>query len=212
MGRISGFLLWAVVLASWTVPAVAANFSFTGNFTDDNDVLLVSFDLLADATVTLETFGYGGGTNADGTNILPGGFESILQVFSNPSGVAVGGPILPGPDPTCAPRNQDPGRLNFCQDAYAQVFLTAGNYLLALTQNANTPNGNLSDGFFYDADPNFNSGFVGTFGFPGTSQWALDIVGVDSAVAPLATPEPGSAMLVASAFLLVGLGVRRRIR
>ena len=212
MNGVFRFALLAVIFGVMTVPAVAGNFSFTGNFTQDNDVLLVNFNILAGTTVTFQTFGYGGGTNANGANIIPGGFEPILQVFTSPSGLAVGGPILPGPDPTCGPRNPDPSRLNFCQDAYAQVFLIAGDYVLALTQNANTPNGNLGDGFFYDADSNFNNGFVGTFGFQGTSQWALDIVGADSASAPLAIPEPGSALLAATALFLVGLGVRKRVR
>jgi hypothetical protein len=140
--------------------------------------------------------------------ILPGGFESTLQIFASPSGLAIGGPILPGPDPTCGPRNPDPNRLNFCFDAYAQVFLTAGDYEVALTQSPNTANGNLGDGFLYDADPNFNNGFVGTFGLQGDSHWALDITGTSPAV----VPEPRSALLVASAFLLVGLGVHKRVR
>ena len=192
-----------------TVPAVADSLSFTGNFVNDNDVRFFNFVLLADTNVTLQTFGYGGGTNANGDVILPGGFESALQLFATPSGLAVGGPILPGPDPTCGPRTPDPNRLNFCFDAYAQVFLTAGDYQLALTQSPNLANGNLGDGFFYDSDPNFNSGFVGTFGFQGDSHWAVDII-TGSPVS--AVPEPGSALLAASAFLLVGLAVRKRAR
>jgi hypothetical protein len=133
----------------------------------------------------------------------------MLQLFAMPSGLAVSGSILPGPNPTCPPRNPDPNRLNFCFDVYAQVFLTAGNYLVALTQNPNTANGNLSDGFLYDGDPNFNNGFVGTFGFQGDSHWALDI-SVPPAV--VGTPEPGSALLAASALFLVGVGIRKRVR
>jgi hypothetical protein len=209
MCKLYGFPVLAVLLAGMTAPASAASFSYTGNFVNDNDVQKISFSLLFDTTVTLETFGYGGGTNANGTVIPSGGFESTLQLFAIPSGLAVGGSILPGPSPTCGPRVPDPTRLNFCQDAYAQVFLTAGNYLVALTQNPNTANGNLGDGFLFDADPNFNNGFVGTFGFQGNSHWALDIT---AAAAVAATPEPGSALLAASALFLVGLGIRKRIR
>jgi hypothetical protein len=188
-----------------TVSASATTFSYAGNFGNDNDVQTFNVNLLFDTTVTLQTFGYGGGTNGNGAVIPSGGFESILQVFAMPSGLAVGGSILPGPDPTCGLRTPDPNRLNFCFDAYTQLFLTAGDYLVALAQNPNTANGNLADGFLYDADPNFNNGFVGTFGFQGGNQWALDIT-----VGP-AAPEPRSALLAASAFLLVGLVVRRRV-
>lgn len=199
----------AVLLAGVTVSASAASFSYMGNFTNDNDVKFVNFNVLTDTTVTLQTFGYGGGTNANGDVISAGGFESTLQLFAVPSGLAIGGSILPGPDPSCSPRTPDPNRLNFCQDDYAQVFLTTGAYVVALTQSPNTANGNLGDGFFYDGDPNFNNGFVGTFGFQGDSHWALDISSADIGVT---TPEPGTALPALSALLLVCLGVRKRAR
>jgi len=202
----------AILLVGISAPAVAVNFSFTGNFVNDNDVQLFNFNLLADATVTLQTFGYGGGTNANGDAILPGGFESTLQIFDYPSGAVNGGSILPGEVPNCGPRNPDPGRLGFCRDAYAQVFLTAGSYQVALTQYDNLANStNLSNGFTHDGDPSFNSGFMGTFGFQGDSHWALDIVAADSASPVVGAPEPGSALLAAPAFLLIGLGIRRRV-
>jgi hypothetical protein len=203
------FSVFAALLAGMTLCASAASISYTGNFVNDNDVQTIGFSLLSATTVTLETFGYGGGTNANGDLILPGGFESTLQLFALPSGFAVGGSILPGPDPSCGPRTADPSRFNFCFDAYAQVFLTPGDYIVALTQNSNTANGNLGDGFQFDSDPNFSSGFVGTFGYQGTSQWALDITSPDAVVG---APEPGSALLALSAFLLAGLGIRKRVR
>jgi hypothetical protein len=205
----------AVIAALLATPVFSSSFSFAGYFSHDNDVQMFTFSLFSDATVTLQTLGYGGsadlpgGTNAAGQVITAGGFESVLQVYNAPSGVAVGGPIQPGPDPGCSPRTPDPGRFNFCQDAYTQIFLTAGDYLLSLTQSANDPLGNLSDGFFYvDSipDPNFNSGFVGTLGLQGTNAWNLDILFVDTAEAP----EPASALLAAAGLILAGIGARRR--
>jgi hypothetical protein len=195
-------------------PACAANISLTGTFVHDNDVQLFTFNLSSASTVTFQTLGFGGsadnpgGTNAAGQVILPDGFESVLQVYDGITGVAIGGPILPGPDPGCAPRTPDPGRGNFCQDAYGQESLAAGIYLLALTQNPNLPNGNLNDGFFYVdtiPDPNFNSGFVGTFGFQGTGRWAVDILNVDAATA---VSEP-TLMPLTGALLLAGLGAAK---
>lgn len=214
MGRFRGFPLLSLVLLGFAVPASASVVSFTGTFTEDNDVQLFTFSLLTSSTVTLQTLGFGGsadnpgGTNAAGQIILPGGFESVLQIYDAATGDAIGGPILPGPDPDCSPRTPDPNRAGFCQDAYAQEFLPAGNYLLALTQNANLPNGNLSDGFYYAdtvPDPNFNSGFVGSFGFPGSGRWAVDLLSVDSAQE---VPEPAPAVLTASALLAAILAAK----
>jgi hypothetical protein len=102
-----------------------------------------------------------------------------------------------------------------CFDAYAQLALPAGDYLLALTQNANAPLGNLSDGFFYTTvipDPAFNNHFVGTFGFQRDAHWAVDLLFVDAAAPLNGVPEPGSAALIAAALLLAGLRGRRLSR
>jgi hypothetical protein len=199
-----------IALSIFVAPAPAASFSFQGAFAHDNDVVFITFNLLSAGTVTLQTLGYGGGTSATGTVILPGGFESVLQVYDAGTGNASAGPILPGPNPGCSPRTPDPNRMNFCQDAYGQLSLGPGNYLLALTQDANLPNGNLSDGFFYVdiiPDPNFNNGFVGAFGLPGNGNWEVDIVGVDAAAAA-AVPEPSSWPLVAVALGALRSGLR----
>jgi hypothetical protein len=204
----------ALVLLGCAGSVFASNFSFTGTFIYDNDVQLFNLNLSADGSITLQTLGYGGGTNAAGQTILPGGFEPILQIY-NASGLAVGGEIDPvGP---CTPPQPDPARNYYCHDAYAPgVFLTAGNYIVAMTQSPNTPNGNLSDGFFYDGVDNqyFNNGFgnglTGSFFYQGTGNWALDILNVDSASVQTTAPEPNSAVLAAAAIILAGLNVRKR--
>jgi hypothetical protein len=197
------------ILAVMAFPGFAGTLSYTGVFTNDNDVQLLSFSVLTDTTVTLRTFGYGGGTNAAGTPIAPGGFESVLQIFDAVTGDASSGPILPGIAPNCAPLNPVPANLGFCRDAYGQVFLAAGDYQVALTQYDNLANStNLSGGFTYDADPNFASGFVGTFGFQGDGHWALDITTPDST----GVPEPASALLTIPVLLLAGLSLRKRAR
>jgi hypothetical protein len=201
MKKLKSFGLAAVVLSAMVLPATGAPLSYTGTFSNDNDVVLISFTIPEAVAVTFQTFGYGGGTNGIGQMILPGGFESMLQLFDAPGGAVNGGSILPGPDPTCGPRKPDPNRLNFCFDVYAQVFLQAGDYILALTQSPNSTAGsNLSDGFIFDGDPGFAGGFVGTFGFPGDGHYALDIT---------PSPEPGAALLIAPALLLIGVLKRR---
>jgi hypothetical protein len=186
--------------------ATAGVFSFGGTFAKDNDVQLFSFGLTAASTVTLQTFGYGGGTNGNGQNISAGGFESVLGVF-DAAGTAVSGPIQPGPFAGCTADNL------FCLDAFGQLSLGPGMYIVSLTQSPNDPLGNLSDGFFYvDAvpDPNFNNGFVGTFGRQRNGNWALDIAGVDSASQQTGVPEPGSALLAAAALAVAIIGSRKR--
>jgi hypothetical protein len=205
------------LLMGFSVAGVAGQFSFTGNFVNDNDVQLFSFTLLSPGTVTVQTWGYGGGTNAAGQVIAPGGFEPTLSMFDALSGNLVAGPFDPGGTP-CAPRNVDP-TVSLCQDAYGQHFLSAGNYFLSLTQS---PNGsvstNLSDGFvFTDAnanpDPNFNNHFFSPLSnSQRDSHWAVDILFVDAASEVGATPEPTSAALVAGAAVLAGLWRRRLTR
>jgi hypothetical protein len=201
----------AVALLYFTNSGLANTFSFVGNFVHDNDVQFFHFGLLADSTVSLETWSFGGGVNAQGDTILAGGFLPALQVYDAVTGLAMSGPIFPG-TATCPPHNADPNRLNSCQDAFGSLSLVTGDYIVALTQWENLPLGNLADGFFYVdivPDPAFNGGFT-FFGLPGTSAWALDILSVDSASAVTAIPEPGSAVLACAGVLIAGIGARRR--
>jgi hypothetical protein len=213
IGRCTAIVTFLMVSA---VSGMAGQFSFTGNFVNDNDVQLFSFTLLSPGAVTLQTWGYGGGTNAAGQVIAPGGFESVLAIFQAPSGIAFSGPIdLVAPP--CAPRNVDPTLLpaTLCLDVYSQFSLPAGDYFLSLTQFGNEPIGNLSDGFpFTDVadlvNPTFNDHFVGTNGYQRDSHWAVDISSVDAASQiGGATPEPASAALVAGAVVLAGFWRRR---
>src|SRR5215813_11421667 len=64
------------------VPGFGANFSFTGTFSFDTDVQLFTFTLLNPTpNVTLRTWSYSGGTNANGQPIPSGGFEPILNLY-----------------------------------------------------------------------------------------------------------------------------------
>ncbi len=56
-------------------PVQAADFSFRGNFSTDDEVHLFNFSVGATSTVTLKTLSYAGGTQADGTVISAGGFD-----------------------------------------------------------------------------------------------------------------------------------------
>jgi hypothetical protein len=204
------FTVVGFMLAASAATGLAGQFSFDGIFSKDNDIQLFTFSLLSANTVTLQTWSYGGGTNANGLTISPGGFEPVFQVYNAVSGAGLG-TFIPGTDSSCPPNIADPSRpLHLCYDLFAQTSLAAGNYLLALAQNPNLPIGDNSfnAGFQYDSDPNFNGGFVGTFGYPGDGHWAVDILFVDAA-GVTAVPEPSSAALTAVVALLAVLGSRR---
>lgn len=221
MSIVSRATFAAVMAAALAGPVLAGNVSFTGSFVYDNDVQLFTFSLASDATVTFQTLGYGGGTNVNGQAVAKGGFIPVLQVYFASSGIAQGGIIQPGPDAGgCGSRNLDPDRLFFCMDAFANVPLTAGSYILSLTQSPNDPIGNnLSDGFFYVnavPDPDFNLDPVSLKHFfdastnkQGTGAWALDIINVDEAAPVGGVPEPASALLVTAGLLLAAIGRRR---
>lgn len=71
----------AVAVAALSAPAAAADFSYTGNLSDPNQVLLFNFNVGSTSQVTLRTYSYAGGTNAAGTVIANGGFDPILALF-----------------------------------------------------------------------------------------------------------------------------------
>ena len=76
----------AAACASWTC---AADISLTGALDPANpqDVYLYTFTLAAPATLTIQSWGYGGtaaapgGTNLAGAVIPPGGFDPYVSVF-----------------------------------------------------------------------------------------------------------------------------------
>ena len=63
--------------------AAALNFSFYGSFTSDDDVQLFSFKVGDVSAVTLRTYSYAGGVNADGVTVARGGFDPILALFDS---------------------------------------------------------------------------------------------------------------------------------
>ena len=186
----------------------AATVSYTGSFSNDNSVALLSITLATSSNVTFRTYSYAGGVNGAGTTISNGGFDPLVDVF-DASGALIaenddGGNLVPA----------DPVTLqNF--DVYLQTTLTPGSYTVALAQYDNFANGpNLSDGFF-ETSPNFTSAFGctnGVFcdvtGANRTNNWALDISGVPSSTA---TPEPAVTGLFALGLSMFGLARGRKL-
>src|SRR4051794_10875032 len=82
--KLSQCLLVLVGLLASGAYAAPINFSFTGIFSRDDDVQFFSLALGAPSMVTLRTYSYAGGTQANGNVVSAGGFDPVLTVFNSP--------------------------------------------------------------------------------------------------------------------------------
>lgn len=190
-----------IALLASTSQVRADEVSYQGNFTTDDQVQLFDFNVATPGLVTLQTFGYAGGVNAAGTTIAAGGFDPVLTLFDG-----AGNFLVMNDDGPCGTVGTDPTTLN-CFDSYLSLDLTAGSYILALTENDNLAIGpTLSDSFTQVGNGDFTCPeFLGT---PGAfcdaspsqrdSAWALDVTTPETSP----VPEPGSEVLVLSGISL----------
>jgi hypothetical protein len=190
-------LLAATLLGS---AASATSFSFTGAFPGDDAVQLFSITADGVSNVTIRSYGYAGGVQADSNVVLYGGFDPMLYVFDST------GLIFDfNDDGSGVPADPNTGG---AYDAKVSQVLPAGSYTVALVQYNNYAVGpNLSNGFVETGDSFFtgplggcsNGQFCDTSGVAPydnrSDEWALDILGVDAAAA---IPEPGTMLLLGS--------------
>lgn len=200
-------LAGGVTLCLCAAGAGATDFSFTGNFTYDNDVQSFTFVLGTSSDVTLRSWAYAGGVNAAGQTIGRGGFDPVLALFD-----ADGNKIGEQDDATCGEVAADPVT-EVCFDTFLKRNLAAGSYTATIMQWDNFTRGNtLDEGFLYDQDDyrDFRGGFVDAMGDQRDSRWAFDILNVHNAAVPgRDVPEPGPLALLGIG-LAAALLARRR--
>ena len=180
----------AISIFFLSIPAFSGTIaSLRGNFDGPNQVLLVPVTLTATSTLMIQTYGYGGSSNAsNGKNlagfvILPGGFDPSVFLIDGS-----GNEIAENDDGACPPGANDP-TTHLCLDATLTRTLTTGSYQVAMVafhNDLNTPN--LSGGWNNHGDFNGRS-----------SAYSLDIASLDIA----SIPEPGSAALALIGAVLI---------
>jgi hypothetical protein len=152
----------ALALITFALSAKGDNFSFTGTFTQDDNVQPFNFTVAATSNVTLVTYSYAGGVNAAGQTIASDGFDPILALFDS-TGALIGQNDDGGSN---VPADPETGQ-QF--DTYLNLpALAAGSYTVTIIQYNNFANGpNLSDGFAQAGQGNFTSAAFGNNG-PGS--------------------------------------------
>jgi hypothetical protein len=205
------------LLAATAASLSAESLSFTGSLNSSEDVFTTTFTLATADTVTFQTWGFGGGTNAAGQAIAAGGFDPLIALFSGPLATATmytdtfGNPLADADNLSNPPWSfvgNCPaagtvaiGTDNDCGDVFMQASLAAGTYTLVLTDANYIPaaifdNGALSEGYvdftngiFQTCDSTSNACITPN------SNYAVDILSTQS-LGPPVIPEPSTLPLL----------------
>jgi hypothetical protein len=210
---------------------VAGAISCTGTLGTPEDVFLETFTLASSSDVTVQTYGFGGGTNAAGDTIPSGGFDSLVALFSGPAtdGAVLtdstGNPIasadtLSSFSAGCPPAGTVAiGTIaGNCGDNTLTATLNPGTYTLLLSDANFVPlavnPGVLTPFDLTDTTSNYTDFTGGVFQTcasatdcnTDTGNFAVDILG--SPTAPSSVPEPANRALLG--FTLAALAILNR--
>jgi hypothetical protein len=191
---------------------------FQGTFQFDNQVEYFQARLISAGTVTIQSYGYAGGTVLS-TVVPSGGFAPNVTIFTDlGSGLTE---VQSDNGGHCGPTNTDPDTGN-CDDPFIQASLGAGTYVIGLSVWDNTPLAgylDLSDGYVQTSNPGFTCAEGGVSGSfcdvtdatfrSRTGDWALEFSGFDEVSR---IPEPSTwAMLAMAGAALVWFKRRRSV-
>ena len=204
------------------VPAAlqAGYVSYTGTLSNSTDVFETTLTLSSPATIGLQTWGFGGGTNAAGQVIPAGGTDPFLAIFSGTGSSAAIMTDGSGDPYGTSLVLSNYGDFQGCPPAGAPVIggspqcgditmtlasLAAGTYTVILSDgeyiaNAVFDNGTLGEGFSDFTGGQFCNIDINDVGCTNSGAYAFDITGLPAAP----VPEPAPVALFGS--LLLGLG------
>ena len=200
-------LAFRVILALACLSGIVSGRSITsyvGTLADPTDTVQLSVTLASAGSLTLQTYGFGGGTNASGTVIPNGGVDALIALFlgTGPGALFIDGTSDAltnyGSHIGCPPAGLVTIGLytGQCGDVTMDFpALGAGTYTVLLSSATYIPNAvfeaspaYLGDGFTDLTGGVFQTCFDEANCRTGTPNWALDI----TSSTPAAVPEPAS--------------------
>jgi len=194
-------LVLAALLAAQA--ALAGTQSYTGTLASPEDEQLFTVTLASGGVLGLQTWGFGGGTNAASQLIAPGGFDPFVGVFA---GTGDGATFVDGTSDVltnyaggCPPAGTVDIGGQVCGDVTLSETLAAGTYTVLLTDADYIP------AAVFENDGMLGDGFETCEGDAPTcitpdANWALDITTPDT-VSPV--PEPGGLWILGMALLIL---------